>query len=54
VSFTPRPLYTSGMSSHPLDRRLSGPQSRSGGGGVGKIPYTASARMRTPDVQPVA
>jgi hypothetical protein len=37
VSFTPRPLYPR----HPLDRRLGGPQSRSGRGGEEKkIPYT--------------
>jgi hypothetical protein len=32
-SFTPRPLYPQGKSSwYPLDRRLGGPQSRSGRG----------------------
>jgi hypothetical protein len=31
VSFTPRPLYSQGKSPwYPLDRRLGGPQSRSG------------------------
>jgi hypothetical protein len=35
VSFTPRPLYPQGKSpSYPLDRRLGGPQSRSGHGSV--------------------
>jgi hypothetical protein len=35
VSFTPRPLYPQGRSPwYPLDRRLGGPQSRSGRGGV--------------------
>jgi hypothetical protein len=34
VSFTPRPLYRQGKSPwYPLDRRLDGPQSRSGCGG---------------------
>jgi hypothetical protein len=34
VSFTPRPLYPQGKSPwYPLDRRLGGPQSRSGCGG---------------------
>jgi hypothetical protein len=33
VSFTPGPLYPQGKSpSYPLDRRLGGPQSRSGRG----------------------
>jgi hypothetical protein len=33
VSFTPRPLYLQGKSlQYPLDRRLNGPQSRSGHG----------------------
>jgi hypothetical protein len=37
VSFTPRPLYPQGKSpSYPLDRRLGGPQSRSGSGGEEK------------------
>jgi hypothetical protein len=36
VSFTPRPLYPQGKSPwYSLDRRLGGPQSRSGGGGGG-------------------
>jgi hypothetical protein len=31
VSFTPRPLYPQGKSpQYPLDRRLGGPQNRSG------------------------
>jgi hypothetical protein len=34
VSFTPRPLYPQGnITWYPLDRRLGGPQSRSGRGG---------------------
>jgi hypothetical protein len=37
VSFTPRPLYPQGKSPwYPLDRRLGGPQSRSGHGGEEK------------------
>jgi hypothetical protein len=37
VSFTPRPLYSQGNSPwYPLDRRLGGPQSRSGRGGKEK------------------
>jgi hypothetical protein len=37
VSFTPRPLYPQGESPwYPLNRRLGGPQSRSGRGGENK------------------
>jgi hypothetical protein len=37
VNFTPRPLYLQGKSPwYPLDRRLGGPQSRSGRGGEAK------------------
>jgi hypothetical protein len=37
VSFTPRPLYPQGKSPwYPLDRKLGGPQSRSGRGGEEK------------------
>jgi hypothetical protein len=37
VSFTPRPLFLQGKSPwYPLDRRLGGPQSRSGCGGEEK------------------
>jgi hypothetical protein len=37
VSFTPRPLYPQGKSLwYPLDRRLGGPQIRSGHGGEEK------------------
>jgi hypothetical protein len=37
VSFTPRPLYPQGKSPwYPLDRRLGGPQNRSGSGGEEK------------------
>jgi hypothetical protein len=47
VSFTPRPLYPQEKSPlYPLDRRLGGPQNRSGHG-EGKIP--SPARTRIPD-----
>jgi hypothetical protein len=37
ISFTPRPLYSQAKSPrYPLDRRLSGPQIRSGSGGEEK------------------
>jgi hypothetical protein len=37
--FTPQPLYPQGKSpSYTLDRRLGGPQGRSGRGGEEKIP----------------
>jgi hypothetical protein len=40
VSFTPRTLYPHGKSPwYPLDRRLGGPQSRSGRGGEEKNSY---------------
>jgi hypothetical protein len=46
VSFTPWPLYSQGKSSwYPLDRRLGGPQSRSGRGGLEKIPSPAPPRI---------
>jgi hypothetical protein len=38
VSFTPRPLYLQGkIRRYPLDRRLGGPQNRSGRGGEEKV-----------------
>jgi hypothetical protein len=47
VSFTPRPLYTRRKSRlYPLDRRLRGPQSRSGRHGEKKI--LDPTRIRTP------
>jgi hypothetical protein len=53
VSFTARPLPPRAQSSwYPLDRRLGGPQSRSGRGGKRKIPTPTGTR--TPIVQPVA
>jgi hypothetical protein len=52
-SFTPRPLYPRGSNPrYPLNRRLGGPQDRSGRGGEKKIP--APAGNRTPVVQPIA
>jgi hypothetical protein len=45
VSFTPRPIYPQGKGPwFPLDRRLGGPQSRSGRGGEDKnsSPYLDS------------
>jgi hypothetical protein len=55
VSFTPRPLYSQGKSPwYPLDRRLGGPQSRSGRGGEDKIPSPCrKSNPRTPIVQPL-
>jgi hypothetical protein len=54
VSFTPRPLYPQGMRPcYPLDRRLSGPQSRSGRGGEEKNSYPLPA-LELPIIQPVA
>jgi hypothetical protein len=52
VSFTPRPLYPRGKSPrYPSDRRLGGPQSRSGRYGEDK--NFATAGNRTPAIQPV-
>jgi hypothetical protein len=55
VSFTPRPLYPKGkIPWYPLDRRLCGPQSRSGRSGEEKIPIPRQeSNPRTPVVQPV-
>jgi hypothetical protein len=55
VSFTPRPLYPRGKSfRYPLDRRLDGPQSRSGRLEEEKILDTAGTLIPTPSVvQPV-
>jgi hypothetical protein len=51
VNFTPRPLYPRGKSPrYPLDRRLRGPQSRSGRFGEEKILDPTGIRI----VQPVA
>jgi hypothetical protein len=56
VSFTPQPLYPRGKSPwYPLDRRLGGPQSRSGRGGEEKNSHSRrESNPRTPIVQPVA
>jgi hypothetical protein len=49
VSFTPRPLYPRGRSPlYPLDRRLGGPQSRSGRHGEVKILESTGTRTSTP------
>jgi hypothetical protein len=50
VSFTPRPLYSRGKSlRYPLDRRLGGPQSRSGPCGE-ENKSLASTENRTPAI----
>jgi hypothetical protein len=58
VSFTPHPLYSRGkIPRYPLDRRLCGPQSRSGRRGEGKILEPTGIRTMTPrssSPQPVA
>jgi hypothetical protein len=52
--FTPRPLYLQGKSPwHPLDRRLGGPQNRSGRGGKEKNSQPLS-RLEPPIIQPLA
>jgi hypothetical protein len=49
VSFTPRPLYPRRKSPrYPLDRRLGGPQSRSGRRGEDKILVPTGTRTPTP------
>jgi hypothetical protein len=53
VSFTPRPLYHQAKSPcYPLDRRLSGPQSRSGRGGEEKDSQPLPG-LEPPIIQPV-
>jgi hypothetical protein len=54
VSFTPGPLFPQGKSPcYPLNRRLGGPQSRSGRGGEEKSSHSLSG-LDPPIVQPVA
>jgi hypothetical protein len=54
VSFTPRPLYPQGRSPwYPLDRKLGGPQSRSGRGGEEKNSQPLPG-LEPPIIQPVA
>jgi hypothetical protein len=50
---TPRPLYSQGRSPwYPLDKKLSGPQSRSGCGGEEKNSQPLPG-LETPIMQPV-
>jgi hypothetical protein len=54
ISFTPRPLYPQEKSLwYASDRRLSGPQSRSGRGGEEKNSQPLP-RLEPPIIQPVA
>jgi hypothetical protein len=54
ISFTPRPFCLQGNSPwYPLDRRLGGPQSRSGRGGEEKSSQPLLG-LKPPIVQPVA
>jgi hypothetical protein len=54
VNFTPRPLYPQGKSPwYSSDRRLGGPQSRSGRGGEQKNSQQLSG-LEPPFIQPVA
>jgi hypothetical protein len=54
VSFTPLPLYPQGKRPwYPLDRRLVGPQSRSGGSGVKKSSQPMSG-LEPPIIQLIA
>jgi hypothetical protein len=51
VSFTAWPLYTQGKSLwYPLDKRLDGPQSRSGSGGEERIYEGVSKSFRTESI----
>jgi len=53
INFTPRPLYPQGKSPwYPLDRRIGGPQSRSGRGGEEKNSQTPPG-LEPPIMQPV-
>jgi hypothetical protein len=55
MSFTPRPLYPQGKSPrYPLDRRLGGPQSRSGRGEDKILDPTRTHNSDPLVVQPVA
>jgi hypothetical protein len=54
ISFTHQPLYPQGESTwYPLDRRLGGPQSRSGHGGEEKNSQPLPG-LEPPIIQPVA
>jgi hypothetical protein len=53
VSFTPRPLYSQEKSPwYPLDKKLDGPQSRSGSSGEEKN-YQPLPGLEPPIIQPV-
>jgi len=53
ISLTPWQLYSQGKSPwHPLDRRLGGPQNRSGGGGEEKNSQPLPG-LEPPIIQPV-
>jgi hypothetical protein len=55
VNFTPLLLYPQGKSPwYPLNRRLGGPQSRSGRGGEEEKKLPALAGNKTPIIQPIA
>jgi hypothetical protein len=54
VSFTPRPLYPQGKCPwYPLDRRLCGPQNRTGRGGEDKNSQSLP-ELEPPIIKPVA
>jgi len=54
VSFTPWPLYSQGKSDcHPLDRKLGGPQNRSGRGSGERNSHPLPV-LELPIIQPVA
>jgi hypothetical protein len=54
VSFTPQPFYPQGKSHwYPLDRRLGGPESRSGRGGE-EINSHPLSGLEPPIIQPVS
>jgi hypothetical protein len=54
ISFSPRPLYPQGkILWYPLDRRLGGPQCRSGHGSEAKNSQPMS-ELKLPIIQPVA
>jgi hypothetical protein len=55
ISLTPRPLYPEGKSPwYPLDRRLGGPQSRSGHSGGEEKNSNLLPGLEPPIIQPIA